>query len=108
MSIHLPQPIETYFDADRKSAELVVSCFATDARVQDEGKTYRGLGEIRQWRTNAAAKYTYTCEPLLAEEQGDRTVVTCRLAGNFPGSRVDLRFIFRLAGDKIEALEIVP
>jgi len=36
------------------------------------------------------------------------TVVTSRLTGNFPGSPVDLRYFFRLEGDKIASLEIVP
>jgi hypothetical protein len=35
-------------------------------------------------------------------------VVACRLTGNFPGSPVDLRFIFELEGDKIVSLEITP
>ena len=108
MSIQLPQPIKAYFEADRKSGEAVASCFSLDAVVKDEGKTYRGLDEIRHWRADAAAKYTYTCDPLAAEEQGGQIVVTCRLVGNFPGSPVDLRFFFRLAGDKISALEITP
>jgi hypothetical protein len=35
-------------------------------------------------------------------------IVTSRLTGNFPGSPVNLRFFFRLEGDQIESLEIVP
>jgi hypothetical protein len=34
-------------------------------------------------------------------------VVTCHLAGNFPGSPIDLRYMFVLAGDKIASLDIV-
>ena len=33
-------------------------------------------------------------------------VVTSHLVGNFPGSPVDLRFFFKLEGDKIASLEI--
>jgi hypothetical protein len=35
-------------------------------------------------------------------------IVTSRLTGNFPGSPVDLRFLFELQGDKIASLEIIP
>jgi hypothetical protein len=34
-------------------------------------------------------------------------VVTCRLEGNFPGSPVNLRFFFKLSGDKIQDLEVI-
>ena len=55
-----------------------------------------------------SAKYEYTCEPLACEEKDGQTVITCHLVGDFPGSPVDLRFFFELAGEKIESLEIVP
>jgi hypothetical protein len=42
------------------------------------------------------------------EHRDDRFVVSSRLTGNFPGSPVDLRFIFRLEGGKIASLEIAP
>ena len=47
-------------------------------------------------------------EPFAAEQQGAMTVVTSRLTGNFPGSPVDLRYFFKLEGDKIASLEIIP
>ena len=31
-----------------------------------------------------------------------------QVVGNFPGSPVDLRFFFKLEGDKIASLEIIP
>jgi len=34
--------------------------------------------------------------------------VTNRLTGNFPGSPVDLQFVFGLDGNKIVSLEIHP
>jgi hypothetical protein len=51
--------------------------------------------------TDVSTKYKYTCEPLACEEKDGKTVVTCHLVGNFPGSPVDLRFLFKLEGDKI-------
>ena len=108
MSIELPTPIAAYFNADRGSSKTVAACFTADAVVQDEGHTYRGTEEIRQWRDDVAAKFTYTCESLTVERQADATVVTCRLEGNFPGSPANLRFFFRLAADKIAALEVIP
>jgi hypothetical protein len=60
------------------------------------------------WKVDLSTKYQYTCEPLECEEKDGTTVVTCHLVGNFPGSPVDLRFFFTLAGDKIASLEIFP
>jgi len=108
MSIELSAPIAAYFEADKGTGAGVAACFTADAVVQDEGHTYRGTDEIRQWREDVAAKFTYTVEPLSVEQQSDATVVTCRLEGNFPGSPANLRFFFRLAADKIAALEVIP
>ncbi len=104
----LPKPISAYFAADRDTSEAVSQCFTENAVVKDEGHTHQGRAAIKAWRTNASAKYQYTCEPLSCEEQDGKTVVTCHLVGNFPGSPVDLRFFFKLEGDKIASLEIIP
>ena len=108
MPIELPQPIADYFAADKGDGAAVADCFTPGAVVKDEGRQYSGVSEIRRWRADVATKYTYTCEPLSAQPQGGATVVTCRLQGNFPGSPADLRFHFRLEGNKIAALEVAP
>jgi len=58
--------------------------------------------------TGTSTKYEYTSEPVACEEKDGIIVVTSHLVGNFPGSPVDLRFFFKLEGDKIASLEIVP
>jgi ketosteroid isomerase-like protein len=109
MTIELPKTIADYFEADRgKDAEAVAQCFAEDAVVKDEGHTYTGIDAIRQWKADASTKYTYTVEPFSIVAEGVRTVVTSHLAGNFPGSPTDLRYIFRLADRTIAELEILP
>jgi hypothetical protein len=35
-------------------------------------------------------------------------VVTSQVSGTFPGSPIDLRYVFTVEGGKIAALEIVP
>ena len=108
MTLDLPKPIAVYFTADKADAEAVSQCFTEDAVVKDEGHTHLGRAAIKQWKTEASAKYQYTCEPSACEQRGGKTVVNCRLTGNFPGSPVDLRFFFELEGDKIASLEIIP
>ena len=107
-SLNLPKPIAAYFIADEVDGEAVSQCFTANAVVKDEGHTYKGRAAIKEWKTDASAKYEYTCAPLACEEKDAKTVVTSHLVGNFPGSPVDLRFFFKLEGDRIASLEIIP
>ena len=108
MTLDLPKPIAAYFTADKADVEAVSQCFTEDAVVKDEGHTHQGRAAIKQWKTDASAKYQYTSEPFACEQKGGKFVVTSHLTGNFPGSPVDLRFFFELEGDKIASLEIIP
>ena len=107
-SLNLPKPIAAYFTADNRDGEAVSQCFTENAVVKDEGHTHKGRAAIKEWKTDVSTKYQYTCEPLACEEKDGKTVVTSHLVGNFPGSPVDLRFFFKLEGDKIASLEIIP
>jgi phage terminase large subunit-like protein len=107
-SLNLPEPIAAYFEADTRDGNAVAGCFTERGVVLDEGQTYAGRAAIAAWKTAASAKYTYTCEPLVAEQGDGRHVITSRLTGNFPGSPVELRFAFLLERGKIARLEIAP
>ncbi|KQO76043.1 hypothetical protein [Rhizobium sp. Leaf262] len=107
MTIELPTAIAAYFDADsNSSAEDVSRCFIETAFVKDEGKTYLGRDEIRNWKSRSSKEHKYTVEPFDLAKDGKRTVVTSHLTGNFPGSPVDLRYFLVLDGDPIQELEI--
>lgn len=108
MTLNLPVPVAAYFIADEADGEAVARCFTDHAVVKDEGHTYNGRLAIKTWKEDTSARYVYTCEPLKSEQQNGKVVVTCRLTGNFPGSPVDLRFFFELAGDQIASLEVIP
>ena len=107
-SLNMPKPVAAYFIADKGDGEAVSQCFTENAVVKDEGRTHKGRAAIKEWKTDASAKYEYTSEPFACEEKDGNTIVTSHLVGNFPGSPVDLRFFFKLAGDKIASLEIIP
>ena len=109
MNLNLPRPIAAYFAADDKGDGIGVSmCFTENAVVKDEGHTYQGRAAIERWKADASPKYQYRCEPFACEQKEGVTTVTSRLTGNFPGSPVNLRFFFKLEGDKIGSLEIIP
>ena len=105
--MELPNILADYFAAANSGdAERVAASFADDAVVRDEGRDIRGRGAIRAWAEETRRKYRYRAEIVRAEVEGDRTVVTAHLSGDFPGSPIDLRYRFKLAGPKIDALEI--
>jgi len=109
MAIELPPAIAAYFAADRKDdARALAQCFAPGATVIDEGNTYEGREAIRDWIAHASTEYLYDVEPFALTEEAGRIVVTSHLAGNFPGSPVDLRYRFIIDEDQIAQLEIVP
>jgi hypothetical protein len=107
MSIDLSKPIAAYFTADKGDSEAVVRCFTENAVVKDEGHVYNGAAAIKQWKADSSKKYSYSTEPFSSERKDNKTVITCHLIGNFPGSPVDLRYLFELKGDKIASLEII-
>lgn len=107
MAIDLPEPVVAYIAAENwGDRELLEQCFADDAVVRDEGRTMKGLAAIRRWKAETRKKYRHTMEPLACVCKGESIIVTNRLTGNFPGSPVEIQFVFKLDGDKIASLEI--
>ena len=108
MTVKLPEAIQAYFDANNaRSADAVAAAFTDDAVVKDAGETRVGRESIRAWKVETDQKYSSTlAEPFLMTNENDKTQVTGRVSGEFPGSPVDLRYFFRLKGDKISELEI--
>lgn len=107
MSLELPPPITRYFTADvDPNPQAMADCFSEKATVRDENHVHTGRDEIRQWKVDYSKKYTATSTPIAVADERGRTIVTCKVAGNFPGSPIDLRYVFRLDGDKIGELEI--
>jgi hypothetical protein len=51
----------------------------------DEGRTFEGLTAIKEWKAETKKKYQHTVEPLASVQKDGNTIVTGRVAGNFPG-----------------------
>jgi SnoaL-like protein len=107
MITNLPKAIANYIEAEnRGDVEALGQCFAGNAVVRDEGQTIEGLPSIKEWKAETKRKYQHTIEPLASEQKEGKIVVTNRLTGNFPGSPIELEFVFTLEGEKIVSLEI--
>lgn len=99
--------IRTYFDAAvATDQERYVALFAADAVVEDDGRTLAGREAVREWRSGVPA-VSYGVGDVRADDGGWSVPVT--VAGDFPGSPVDLRFWFRFSADGlVAALRIRP
>src|SRR2546423_11020161 len=105
--VQLPTAVAIYIAAEnRGDTAAMAQCFAEDAVVRDEGRAIKGLAAIKRWKAETSKKYQHTVEPLACVDQGGTTIVANRLTGNFPGSPIELQFIFALDGDRIVSLEI--
>jgi len=108
MDVNLPAPIAIYLAAENGGhTEIAAHSLAGNAVVRDEGQTIEGLAAIKQWQAQTRRKYQHAVEPLVFAQKDGKTIVTNRLTGNFPGSPIELEFIFTLVGDKIASLEIL-
>jgi uncharacterized protein (TIGR02246 family) len=107
MPVELPTPITAYIaGSNAHDAVACAACFTDDAIVRDEGREREGVAEIREWMEEVSRKYRPTVDVVDVAATGDRTIITGRVAGDFPGSPVELRYAFTLAGAKIARLEI--
>jgi hypothetical protein len=103
----LTGPVANYIAAaNAHDVDAVAANFSEAAVVLDEGQSRQGLAAIRQWATEVGRKYHPTVEVLDVAQAADKTIVTGRVSGQFPGSPIDLRYVFHLTAGKIERLEI--
>jgi hypothetical protein len=99
--------IHTYFDADRRrDRDALIEAFGPDVTVADEGRIHEGRDAVGAWWSGTKARYEALLEPLEATQVDGTTAVRARVSGNFPGSPTTPTFVFQLAGERINALEI--
>ena len=107
MNVALPPPLDIYVSAEASSdVERLADCFASDAVVRDEGRTITGLAAIKAWKKDSKARYQYTLQPLDMIQNHSTVKMRARLAGEFPGSPIEVTYRFELADGKIVRLEI--
>ena len=109
MALTLPAALRAYLNSEAtRDTELLTQCFATDAEVVDEGRVYRGIAAIHEWKQASHGRYQYTVTPLgLARHEAEFRMLA-NVAGTFAGSPVQLVYVARIAGEKIASLTIRP
>ncbi len=91
--------LESYFASENAhDTSAIEECFATNATVRDEGRTIKGVAEIKAWRVETGERYHHSVEPLAISTRDGNVVVTGRVSGTFPGSPITLDHIFETEG----------
>jgi ketosteroid isomerase-like protein len=110
MTDQLPATIRGFLAAHAaRDVDAALRAFTPTAVVVDDGTTYRGSKEIRDFVSGAGAEFTYTTELVGTERVDDRHwVAVHRIEGDFPGGVADLRYRFTLDGDLVAELIIAP
>jgi len=76
MSIQLPPPVDLYIQLENTGdTERLSACFAPNAIVRDEGRTYEGLAAIKAWKAETKKKYQHTVTPLAVAQQNGKIAV---------------------------------
>ena len=97
--------IDRYFQlAPLSDTDAYFAQFAADATVEDEGHEHHGVDAIRAWRSEVP---TVSYEVRDVRNDGGEHVARALIAGDFPGSPVELDFHFTFTDDgRIESLRI--
>jgi hypothetical protein len=109
MITDLPPLIARFVETSNiRDVDGFVSCFDANAVVEDDGGTHRGLDQVRAWKQKTQDTNRYTIDPVHLETREGETILTATLAGDFPGSPLDLNYAFTTVDDAIVALRIYP
>lgn len=107
MSLELPSPIADYVAANaRLDLEGMITPFATDAVLLDNGKRFVGHGEIRNLLKEMVVDLKAIFTPDTVRHEKGQVVVEGPAHGDFKGSPIVFTYRFDLDGDAIKAVEI--
>lgn len=105
-NLPLEPSIATYFAASNARDPIAFAdCFAPDAVVLDEGQELQGIEALREWLRRTTEEYDFRMEPLEAWSGSDRQIIKAHVTGTFPGSPIDLFYVFDLRDGQIVRLE---
>lgn len=105
--MNLPKVVADLVEAQNNyDSYAYANCFSEIAIVFDEGNTYKGRTEIRNWIADANEKYKSVMKPINFAAKETESILSAEVSGNFEGSPVVLHYHFQIADDQIESLKI--
>lgn len=107
MVLDLPTPIATYVAANaRLDVDGMLTPFAADAVLRDNGAILRGRAEIRSLLEEAVVGAKAIFTPDTVRHEDGQVIVEGPGHGDFKGSPIRFTYRFTLEDDVIKALEI--
>jgi len=103
--VNLPQAVENFIAAtNAHDANTLAAVFGDGATVRDDGTTYTGEAEIREWIQVHLIDPKIVITP--TSFAGDRLVASGD--GDFPGGPLSFAFVFGIKDNKVTDLAIDP
>lgn len=103
--MNLPKVLTDLVKAqDNFDSTAYANCFTETAAVVDEGKTYNGKNEIKDWIEQANKEYQVTMKPIEYSEA--KQELKAEISGKFPGSPLVLTYHYEFKNRLIQSLEI--
>ena len=101
-------PASDFVEAtNRHDADALLAVFAPQATVIDDGSTYTGSDEIRQWIREHQIAPRITLDPIAYDEVGGgRVQLTASADGDFPGGPLPFVFHFTVGAGRVTALDV--
>jgi len=107
LATSLPETVTRYIEASNGfDANAAAACFAPDAVLRDQDQDYIGIKAIETLISESSEKYQPHATVTRAQKDGEKVMLTAKVAGQFPGSPVELKFDFLLRQGKIAKLTI--
>ncbi|MCE7065111.1 nuclear transport factor 2 family protein [Dyadobacter sp. CY326] len=103
----LPSNIERLIKAQNdKNSTTFAEHFTADATVADEGSSYSGRDEIRDWNEQTTKKYQMQLKPIDFTRTGAKGTLAVEVTGTFPGSPAVMQYHLELNDTRISSLRI--
>lgn len=103
----LPSHLEGLIQAQNNlDSTAFATYFTEEATVFDEGSSYAGRDEIKQWIQQATEKYQMQLKPVDFNQTGSVADLSVEVTGTFPGSPAILHYHLALEDTLIKSLKI--
>jgi hypothetical protein len=105
MDLTLPEPVARALSAaNANDSDAFLAAFVDDGVVDDWGREFVGLAEIRSWSDREFIGKRVLLEIRSVEHRGDETVVSAQVGGD--GFNGPSHFTFLVDGDRVARMTI--
>lgn len=105
--MNLPTVITSLVKAQNNNDNAAYAdCFTENATVFDEGKSYSGKQQIKEWAESTAKEYNLAIKPKDYTGDSYSGIFKAEVSGTFPGSPIMFSYELKFDGDLIKSLEI--